>query len=134
MEFKLGITYNFKKTVYLPMKYIYLLIVVSFLFSACAKKTHSTRATSPLQTEINNFEKNTTCESAKISEYEFQSQLVYVFDPGKCGADMTSNVTDKQGKSLGQLGGFIGNTQINGKDFSTAKFMKIVWKKTNSEM
>ena len=75
------------------------------------------------------FRKNTQCKTgSKVTSYLFQKQLVYVFEEGPCGADMTASVLDKDCNELGMLGGFIGNTKINGIPFSEAIFQEIIWK------
>lgn len=53
--------------------------------------------------------------------------MVYVYDPGTCGADQTSEVTNTKCETLGYLGGITGNNKINGEDFSSATFKKTVW-------
>lgn len=58
-----------------------------------------------------------------------QGKTVYVFDPGNCGADMTSEVIDSDCNSLGFLGGISGNFEINGGDFSDAIFQITTWEK-----
>ncbi len=111
-------------------KISFALILLIFVIS-CARKTSIDTTKSKLKNEISLFKQNNNCASAKIKEYTFQSKLVYVFDPGNCGADMTSNVMDENGKSLGFLGGILGNSLINGADFSEAKFLRTVWEKTD---
>mgnify|MGYP000076591706 CR=1 FL=1 len=61
--------------------------------------------------------------------YDFLGEKVYVFDPGTCGADMTSEVIDEDCNSLGFLGGIAGNVEINGANFSEAIARKIIWKR-----
>ena len=53
--------------------------------------------------------------------------MVYVFDLGTCGADMTSEVLDENCNTLGFLGGIAGNTKINGDDFGNAKYKSTIW-------
>lgn len=100
-------------------KLIFLLVVLTSCSSlpTCLKK------------EMDTFSKNNSCATAKVDQYTFQGKTVYVFDPGTCGADMTSKVVDQNCKVLGHLGGFAGNTKINGKSFSTAVLVKTVWKR-----
>ena len=64
---------------------------------------------------------------ANVKQYEFQAKRVYVFDPGSCGADMTSEVFDENCNSIGFLGGITGNTKINGEDFNSAKYKSTIW-------
>ena len=56
-----------------------------------------------------------------------QQQVVYVFEPGTCGNDMAAPVMDANCNTLGSLGGFSGDTHINGEDFSNAEFLETVW-------
>ena len=71
---------------------------------------------------------NIPCETGKeVKKYDFQDMTVYVFEPGTCGSDMTSDVLDSDCNNLGFLGGIAGNTQINGEDFSSATFIETVW-------
>ena len=68
------------------------------------------------------------CENgANVKEYIFHEKTVYVFDPGTCGADMTSEVIDKGCTTIGYLGGFTGNTQIEGENFDKASYVRTVW-------
>jgi hypothetical protein len=72
--------------------------------------------------------KTTCCTSgANIKEYTFQGNTVYVYHPGICGADMTSEVTNEKCETIGYLGGLAGNNKINSEDFSKAKFRKTLW-------
>lgn len=82
-----------------------------------------------LQTKINSFSSgNYACPtSANVKEFLFQNGTVYVFDPGNCGADMTSEVINSDCQTLGYLGGFAGNILINSEDFSNATYVKTVW-------
>jgi len=79
---------------------------------------------------ISGFNKENFCnKGVKVERYTFQSKTVYGFNPGTCGADMTSEVIDSECQNMGFLGGIAGNTEINGEDFSLAIFESVVWKK-----
>ncbi len=107
-------------------------IVVGILFFAalaCHKENVSADVPRPVRKDIDEFSKNSTCNDARVDEYKFQDHLVYVFEPGTCGADMSSAVEDADGKNLGALGGFTGNMVINGEKFETATFIRTVWNK-----
>ena len=79
------------------------------------------------------FAKGSSCKTgprttgASVKEYTFQNQLVYVFNPGNCGADEAAAVLDEHCRSVGFLGGFGGNTQINGESFNKAEFKRTIW-------
>lgn len=82
-----------------------------------------------VEKKIKDFDKTSICDNAKVDKFGFQGKIVYVFDPGTCGADMTSEVCDADCNNLGYLGGFVGNTKINGEEFSHAIFYKTIWQK-----
>ena len=115
------------------MKKIIFLLFIPLLISAChsASKTKpkSDESSACLKSKINAFSKTDCDKHPNVKEYTFQGKQVFVFDPGKCGADMTSEVMDKECKNLGYLGGFAGNVKINGEDFSNAVFVKTIWER-----
>lgn len=66
--------------------------------------------------------------SATVKQYTFQSENVYVFDQGTCGADFTQSVLNENCDTLGYLGGIAGNAQINGQNFyDNATYVSTVW-------
>lgn len=69
------------------------------------------------------------CESgASVSKFLFNEREVYVFEPGNCGADMSSPVFDADCNELGSLGGFAGNLEIDGMIFhENAVLIERVW-------
>lgn len=109
------------------MKIAKLLLLCASLMIACT--TMKPVLSKCLEAEIKEYGLSTTCNDAKVDEYTFQGKLVYAFGPGTCGADMTTKVMTSDCKTLGYLGGIAGNTKINGEEFSTAKFVKTIWKK-----
>lgn len=81
-----------------------------------------------VKNKIEDFNKLPTCDDGtEVKEYLFQSNTVYVFYPGSCGADMSSEVIDSECNTLGYLGGISGNTKINGEEFSNAVYQKTTW-------
>lgn len=110
------------------MKYSIALLFTPILFS-CSRLDIQKDTPSCIKDGIRSFEQEACDEGGNVSEYEFQGKLVYVFDPGRCGADMQSYVYDEQCNHLGSLGGISGGTKINGEDFSSAVFKRNVWVK-----
>ncbi|NVO19225.1 MAG: hypothetical protein HXX13_05960 [Bacteroidetes bacterium] len=103
------------------------LSVICILVTACKKNTSENSTPSCLQNSINQF-KLYACESnATVKEYKFQGKIVYLMEPGNCGADMASPVIDAECNSLGAIGGFTGNDSINGELFSNATYIRTVW-------
>jgi hypothetical protein len=102
---------------------VFILAFCLFIFSACKKDRNRC-----VDSKIDDFKKTAPCSSgAKVDEYKFQGNTAYVFEPGNCGADMTSEVLNDKCETIGFLGGISGNTKINGEDFSNAKFQKTLW-------
>lgn len=97
---------------------------------SCCKKTSLGKGTPKcIEAKIKDFDKSSNCNTANVKEYNFQNKIVYAFDPGICGADMTTEVLSSDCSTLGYLGGFAGNTKINGEDFSNATLAKTLWEK-----
>lgn len=106
------------------MKHFALLLLLSGSLLACTKYN----APSCINQHIRDFEKNQACDTkAHVKKYLFQEQEVYVFFPGYCIADATSNVYDENCNVIGTLGGLTGNTMVNGQDFSNAKYLEKIW-------
>lgn len=106
--------------------YILSILLLSF---SCNKEDIADGTPICIENSIIEFKSNCCEEGANVKEYSFQGEAVYVFDPGTCGADMTSEVKDAECVTLGYLGGISGNSTINGEDFSSAIFVKTTWKK-----
>src|SRR6218665_162442 len=106
----------------------FMLLAVS-LAAACNKQGIAKGTPACVKQKIKTFEKESSCGDASVKKYNFQGKTVYAFEPGTCGADMTTEVISESCSSLGFLGGFAGNTTINGEDFSKAELVETVWKK-----
>lgn len=112
------------------MKSTGIITILLLLLSIGCKKQDVAKGTPRcVQNKIEEFAKTSCTDGVQVDKYKFQGKEVYVFEPGNCGADMTSEVIDSDCKTLGYLGGFAGNTKINGEEFSNATFIKTVWKK-----
>jgi hypothetical protein len=79
--------------------------------------------------KIKEFADTHDCDSSEVSEFTFQANLVYVFSDGNCWDDSQAEVLDSNCKTIGYLGGIIGNTMINGEEFSNATLIRSIWKK-----
>lgn len=111
---------------------IRILLLLPLLISCvcCGKQKVEKGTPDCVKSKIKTFEQESSCDKGvNVKEYRFQDETVYVFDPGSCGADMTSEVIDENCKTLGYLGGFAGNTKINGEEFSNAVFVSLTWEK-----
>jgi hypothetical protein len=108
------------------MRSLFLLFILSFLIlSSCEKKQADTPEC--IKSLISTY---SFCENAggSVCEYSFQRQMVYVFDPGLCGADMASSVYNENCQNIGILGGIAGNNVINNETFfGHAKLIKKIW-------
>ena len=82
-----------------------------------------------IESKIKDFKKaGSTCDNgASVEQYTFQSQVVYTFFQGDCGADFTTIVLTENCVELGALGGITGNKIINGEDFANAVLVGRLW-------
>lgn len=91
--------------------------------------------TDTLQKKFDQFKLESVCGDARISEFDINGELVYLFNYGSCIKDKESPVYDKSGNLLGAIGGFMGNMQLKGNDFSKAEFKREIWiKKQASDL
>ncbi|MBK7959239.1 MAG: hypothetical protein IPK03_14775 [Bacteroidetes bacterium] len=104
---------------------LFFLSLIGFFLTSCSK-SHIPVC---INKRIISFEKESCSQGAQVEQYLFQSKTVFVFQPGNCGADMAAHVVDSNCADLGFLGGIMGNTKINGEEFSQAKLIKTTWKK-----
>jgi hypothetical protein len=104
-------------------------IILASLATGCSKKKIEQDRSNCLATRIEGFKTRSLCNDASVKKYTFQKKTVYVFDNGSCGNDMGAGVVGEDCNNLGSLGGFAGNTTINGENFSSAVFVETVWQK-----
>jgi hypothetical protein len=113
------------------MKKLFLILFV--ITQLCCEKIELSDGTPECITNsIKKSKKNSfSCNEKKdmVDEYSFQGRLVYVFYFGQCGNDIPYDVINSECEVIGSLGGFVGNGKINGESFSSAKFIRTVWKK-----
>jgi hypothetical protein len=99
------------------MKFLCISVIAIFIIS-CNNKQPQIVEPPCVADQVTYFSENEACETgASVLEYEFQNEVVYVFNHGECIADHASAVVNYDCDTLGFLGGFAGNTEINGKDF-----------------
>ena len=110
-------------------KMILVYLVTLSVVSSCTRIEIENGTPKCVKVKIIEFNKTTTCADSKVDEYIFQNRVIFVFSPGTCGADMQSSVIDSDCILLGDLGGFVGNSDINGESFENAVFVKNIWKK-----
>ena len=105
------------------------ILFVAFFNTSCSKLDIKKGTPSCVKNKIQDFNSTACEEGANVKSYEFQAMTVFVFDPGTCGADMTSEVIDEECNTLGYLGGIMGNSTINGESFESAEFKCVIWEK-----
>lgn len=111
------------------MKKLSIVLLTASVIISCNKLDIEKGIPKCVKNQIKDFNKSSNCNNTKVDQYTFQGNIVYTFDPGNCGADMTTEVINSNCNSLGYLGGVSGNTKINGVEFSTATYIKTIWKK-----
>lgn len=107
----------------------YLSCILILAFVSCNKSNDEKDTPACISNKITEFDRSSSCNSANVKQYTFKGETVFTFDPGTCGADMTTEVQDYNCNTLGYLGGITGNTKINGEDFSKATYIKTIWQK-----
>lgn len=110
------------------MKPINLLLIISFLTLFGCEEIDKDCPDCILK-KTKEFAKTATCYTgSSVSEWLFQGQSVFLFSDGNCGADLGASVYSQNCESLGYLGGFAGNTKINGIEFSSnATMIRTIW-------
>ncbi len=110
------------------MKTPFIILAMATTFAiGCTKNEQSTGTPECLSDKIQAFQTECCDQGANVKKYQFQGAPAYLFDPGTCGADMTSEVIDENCNVLGYLGGIAGNTTINGSNFETAQLQATIW-------
>ena len=108
------------------MKTLLRILSLTLLTWSCGSRIQ--RVPECLTTSLEGFQSWCCASTAHVDEYQFQGKLVYLFDPGTCGADMPTYVLDTQCDTLGFLGGFAGFTEIQGLDFAAhSSFQGTIW-------
>lgn len=110
-------------------KEILMLIICLAALAACEGMTIAPAVPDCLIQKIKELKDATTCpQGASVKEYKFRHKTVYVLSMGNCTSDSGVQVIDADCQPLGFLGGFTGNTKINGIEFSShATFIRTVW-------
>jgi hypothetical protein len=105
-----------------------ILAMTTTLVIGCTKNEKS-KGTTPqcITDKIQAFQIECCDQGANVKQYQFQGAPAYVFDPGTCGADMTSEVIGEDCITLGHLGGIAGNIVINGGSFEAAQLQATIW-------
>ncbi len=117
----------------MPDKYVtYLsLFYIAFGLTFCQKKNVKTRPPTCIEERILAFQKTVCDKGAKVYEYQFQGERVYVFDIGFCSADQSAKVINEDCQEIGTIGGVNGNQDVNGSNFAHAQRTAVVWSKRN---
>lgn len=110
---------------------LYIAVFLTILGVACQCEDPHTEAPVCISEQIQNFRSSDLIceEGASIIRYSFQDKLVYVFNPGNCGADMMSDVYDEYCNRICGLGGIAGNLmckEVNFWDEATGE--TLIWK------
>ncbi len=108
------------------MKYF---IPFLILLLSCSKDETKKGVPQCIADKIEDFQNNPGCPYSQVDEYVFQGKKVYVFNNDRCCCDYTSDVFSMTCENLGYLGGFVGNTTINGENFlMNAQLIRTLWK------
>lgn len=104
------------------MKYILISLVI--LCASC-KKDDTNEC---IEERIANLDSEICSENATVKRYTFQGETTFAIYPGDCGADMPDIILDENCETLGSIGGFAGETDINGEDYyENATLEETIW-------
>ncbi len=113
-------------------KAVFLILIFPALHS-CDKREIDDSIPQCVKKKIEFFIPTLCAADGRVTEYLLQDRPVYVFDPGFCGPDSSAEVYDSSCNYIGSLGGFGGNTKIRGIEFSTAVFVRVIWRNEYSQ-
>lgn len=108
-----------------------LLLIIFFSVGSCKKFRMEANVPDCIVKTAKEKTKSTTSAYASILEYEFQNNLVYVFDLDAGTTNAIAEVLNSDCVIIGYLGGTDGNRTINGEDFSKATLKRRVWPTKN---
>ncbi|MCH2228972.1 MAG: hypothetical protein MK105_01415 [Crocinitomicaceae bacterium] len=110
-------------------KVIFSILAAGVLFASCNKEDEDAVPTC-VQERLASFEANEACgDGASVKRYIFNGGDVYAYNPGGCGADLTTSIIDENCNNIGYLGGITGNDTIQGVHFtSNAMLVSTIWK------
>jgi hypothetical protein len=104
---------------------LFISIYLLFVLVSCKKFNQISDC---IDSKVKEFKTSVNFQGASVQEYNFQGQFVYVFDDGSSVVDGMAAVYDGNCEYLGGLGGFTGNSKINGVNFySNAKYRRTIW-------
>lgn len=108
-------------------KLLCLIFFSVIILTGCKKQDQEAGVPSCIIERIRSFGAVSCDKGASVKEYTFQGESVFAFDPGTCGADMTTDIYDSECTFQGSLNGITGNTKINGEEFSKAVFVRTLY-------
>src|SRR5687768_9433523 len=96
----------------------YIMLFLFYFLSGCSLAFDTAEGTPRcIELEMKDFYRHIRCDNSEVQEFLFQDMTVYVLGAGNCIADAGSPVFNSNCVLLGILGGFTGNTEINGEEF-----------------
>lgn len=102
---------------------LYALLIVTVL--SCSKEDVGGEIPACVLEKVNELKANDEVpQGTSVSEYLFEQRRVFVEDLGTFAL-----VYDKNCNNIGMLGGFAGNTKVNGRDFAEAKLVREIWRR-----
>jgi hypothetical protein len=109
------------------MKRIMIVALLAFLLTGCEKFDKD--CPDCIIKKTREFMKGPTSDTgASVTEWLFQGDYVYMFDPGTRGADFSSAILNQDCEHIGSLGGNTGAFTINGVNFyQNATKIKTIW-------
>lgn len=106
------------------MRRLLLLPFIIIAIYGCEKTEKQDGIPECITDKIKNLDESGNYRFTKVNEFVFQNKTVYVLVAGNL-----DEVIDCDCNNIGLLGGFAGNMEVNGEDFSNAVFVRTVWEK-----
>src|SRR4051812_36042993 len=91
--------------------------LITLLLASCRKCGLDNNASDCIKNNIEANKNKTDWNIKKVDEYEYQGQLVYIFEPEENYPDMQTAVIKSDCTVLCTLGGIAGNLMCNGDKF-----------------
>ncbi|MCC7299328.1 MAG: hypothetical protein IT244_13420 [Bacteroidia bacterium] len=106
---------------------VFLLLSAVFAFSACKKFKIEDDIPPCIEESAKEKTKSVSSEYATILEYEFQGNIVYVFDLEAGQNNSSADIFNTSCEKIGYLGGVDQNKEVLGEPFTNAKFIRRIW-------
>ena len=105
-------------------------IIIALMLAGCSKPRLENNVPDCIESNIAANKTKPGWNVKRVDEYEYQGNLVYIFEPEHVYPDMQAAVIKSDCTTICTLGGIAGITMCNGDRFSEkAKLTRTIWQK-----